>query len=198
MLKTPNCHFFSPPLLFYFYHWKLGTAHTRCIGLNICLFPSTCVLLFPSAGNKWPFCDPSGLLLWFLGSTGWEGTRRDRQRALHLGHRPGVHLMAIVIFVQTLMEKAATTRESTFMFLLSGTQGRLAPRTGAAGSLEQGAAVGTTRKAFLGEDEGTEEGSCPLPKPRGQERSKRLRRAATPGRSERGVVTPLLSLWADK
>lgn len=41
--------------------WRLGTAHTWCIGLNICLLPCTCVLPLLSrpspVGNKWPFCN---------------------------------------------------------------------------------------------------------------------------------------------
>lgn len=57
---------------YFFPFWRLGTAHTWCIGLNICLFPCTCVLLLPPSlsfpvGNKWPFCNCI-LLSWFFDS----------------------------------------------------------------------------------------------------------------------------------
>lgn len=44
-------YFFSPMT-------EIGyRSHMMCIGLNICLFLCTCVLLFPSVGNKWLFCN---------------------------------------------------------------------------------------------------------------------------------------------
>lgn len=81
-------HWNTPPLA----PWRCGTARTWWIGLNICLFLPTCVLLFPSVGNKQPFCKHSRPLLWFLRSTGWEGGRMWGLAGCFTAcHCPGTH-----------------------------------------------------------------------------------------------------------
>lgn len=61
--------------------------------------------------------------------------------------RGGNFCDVLVIFVQIHTDRAATRRESAFMLLLSSTRAGLAACMGAAGPLEQGAAVGSSRGA---------------------------------------------------